>query len=69
MPTSSYVNLQAAIAAAFSTPSATPADLTAKATQLATAIDNHLVEALAKTTVAGITPGPGVTSPGSVNTV
>lgn len=69
MPTTSLPALQSAIIALMTSPSATPADLTLKAQQLALAIDAHAQDVLLKANATGSSPSGVVTiPPGGINT-
>jgi hypothetical protein len=50
--------LEAELIAIFSSPSSSPADLTLKAQQIATAIDNYIVDVFSKATATGTSTSP-----------
>lgn len=56
--TTSKPQLQAALIAIFTSPSSSPADLTQKASDIATAIDNYIEDVFSKATAVGTITSP-----------
>lgn len=63
MPTASLPALQSAIISIMTSPTATPAELTAKAQQLALAIDAHTQSVFLTASATGTSPSGAVTIP------
>lgn len=56
--TTSKPQLEAALIAIFTSPSASPADLTLKAQEIASAIDNYIEDVFSKATAVGTSTSP-----------